>query len=84
MTRKPISVDLVKKGKTVHIQDGVVVPERATQFEGCDIDHCIKVKDGCLCAEQIKRIKKKVRGSRQHHKFTYKVKVGVIKGSAAA
>ena len=84
LTRKPIPVDQVKKGKTVPIQDGVVVPEKATQFEGCDVDHCVKVKDGCLCAEQIKRIKHKVRGSRQHNKFSYKVRAGIITGSAAA
>ena len=76
-TKFPISIKDVKKGLSVRVPIGLVTPQKNTTFEGDLIEDNTLVKQVHLNAKMISQ-KKRARGSRTHHKFTYAVKNGEL------
>jgi hypothetical protein len=76
-TKFPISIKDIKKGFSVRIPVGLITPQKNTTFEGNKVEENTVVKQVHLNAKMIAQ-KRKVRGSRTHHKFTYIVKKGEI------
>ena len=76
-TKFPISIKDIKKGLAVRVPLGVVTPQKNTSFDGDVLENDTLVRQVHLNAKMITQ-KRKVRGSRNHHKFTYIVKRGEI------
>jgi hypothetical protein len=76
-TKFPISIKDIKKGLSVRVPIGLVTPQKNTIFEGDSIEDDTLVKQVHLNAKMISQ-KKRTRGSRTHHKFTYVVKNGEL------
>lgn len=80
MSKYPLSLELLKKGKVVQITNGVLIPEKGVSLEGDVFVHNCSIRTGYVAARYIKRIKGKSVGSRNHHRFGYKIKTGTIFG----
>ena len=79
-TKFPISVQQIKMGKPVTVPIGVVTPQKNVKFEGDEISTNTLVKSARLQAKTISKAAK-VRGSKTHHKFCYRITKGVITGA---
>ena len=64
--------------EAIHIQDGVMIPEKDVTFQGRDIDDSYKLLDRDISADRIVVKPQKVRGSRNHHKFMVILTNGVV------
>tara|TARA_Y100000591_G_C21722214_1_gene639378 strand:- start:122 stop:433 length:312 start_codon:yes stop_codon:yes gene_type:complete len=76
-TKFPISIKEIKRGSLVKVPIGVVTPQKKTTFEGEELSGNTLVKKAYLRAKMISA-STKARGSKNHHKFSYKIKRGEI------
>ena len=78
-TRKRLPVDELKAGNVVRIQIASAYPQKNLFFRNTEICKNIQVKNCKLTVAQVKKIRNKIRGSKNHHKFAYKLKGGEIR-----
>ena len=83
-TKYPISIKATKKGKSVRIPHGVLVPLKNVDFQGNSILNDTLILNGVLSARFVDCMNRKTRGSKQHHRFAYKIRKGNIIGDTLA
>ena len=79
-TRKPLPVDELNAGNFARIQIAAAYPQKNLFFGNTEIYKNIQVKNCRLPASRVEKIRNKIRGSKNHHKFAYKLKGGEIRG----
>lgn len=68
-----------RKGhQTIHVQDGVLIPQSDVTFGDRTVDGNYKLFDRTIVGSRIDVRPEKVRGSRNHHKFKVVITNGVV------
>ena len=78
-TRKPLPVEELNAGNVARIQIASAYPQKNLFFGNTEIYKNIQVKNCRLTASRVEKIRYKIRGSKNHHKFAYKLKGGEIR-----
>ncbi len=79
-TRKPLPVDEINAGNIARIKLAAAYPQKNMFFGNTEIYNNIQLKNCKLTASRVEKIRNKIRGSKNHHKFAYKLKRGEIQG----
>ena len=77
-TRKPLPVEELNAGNFARIQIAAAYPQKNLFFGNTEICKPIQVKDCKMKASKVEKVRNKIRGSKNHHKFAYKLKGGEI------
>jgi hypothetical protein len=68
-----------RKGhQTIHVKDGVLIPQSDVTFGDRSVDEAYKILDRTIEGNRIDVRPEKVRGSRNHHKFKVVITDGVV------
>ena len=78
-TRKPLPTTDLKLGNIARVQLASAYPQKNLFFGKTEICNNIQVKNCKLKVSVVEKIRKKIRGSKNHHKFAYKLKGGEIR-----
>lgn len=79
LTKKPISPVCSGAKEMQTYFSGVLIPVKKVSFEGETISCNVMVERGSITARLIRKIRGKVRGSNQHHRFAYRATRGIAK-----
>ncbi len=77
-TKYPVSPEYLKNGKAIRIKNGMLFPKTNVSVDGIPINIYLSIVCVKIYARRIKKIRQKIRGSKQHHKFAYKIEKGKI------
>ena len=77
-TRKPLPVEKLNAGNVARIQIASAYPQKNLFFGNTEICKPIQVIDCKMKASKVEKVRNKIRGSKNHHKFAYKLKGGEI------
>lgn len=78
-TRKRLPMDEINSGNVARVKLAAACPRKNMFFGDTEICNNIQVKDCKLTAAQVEKVRNKIRGSKNHHKFAYKLKGGEIR-----
>jgi len=78
-TRKPLPVSELNNGAYGRIQVGYAHPKKNVFTGDAEIHNNIQINNCILSATHIEKIRQKIRGTRNHHRFAYIAYEGVIK-----
>ena len=77
-TRKPLAVEELNAGNFVRVQIAAAYPQKNLFFGNTEIYKTILVKNCKMKVSKAEKVRNKIRGSKNHHKFAYKLKGGEI------
>ena len=64
--------------QTIHVHDGVLIPQSEVTFGDRQLDGNYKIMDRTIIGDRIDVRPERARGSRNHHKFVVVITDGVV------